>query len=200
MRGGEFCNFAASNQYNLCYEKIFTFDGCYLCSYFYGVRKDEQESFKFDIENLYGTWQGIAIQSNGEWIDITQPPHTNLAFSVVFYENGTYSGSGYFGNGSGTYKAEGDMIYTYIDGEELYRYKVHSISNGIAEVSMGVAGDNITLEIKLQKSNQIGYMFQNKGENKSRLCYSLQNHYICIAKSKCDTNISNHIGYFVSII
>ena len=42
-------------------------------------------------------------------------------------------------------------------------------------------------------------MFQNKGENKSRLCYSLQNHYICIAKSKCDTNISNHIGYFVSI-
>lgn len=115
---------------------------------------------------------GIAIQSNGEWIDITQPPHTNLAFSVVFYENGTYSGSGYFGNGSGTYKAEGDMIYTYIDGEELYRYKVHSISNGIAEVSMGVAGDNITLEIKLQKSNQIGYMFQNKGENKSRLCYS----------------------------
>lgn len=42
-------------------------------------------------------------------------------------------------------------------------------------------------------------MFQNKGENKSRLCYSLQNHYISIAKSKCDTNISNHIGYFVSI-
>lgn len=166
---------------------------------FMGCEKDEQESFKFDIENLYGTWQGIAIQSNGEWIDITQPPHTNLAFSVVFYENGTYSGSGYFGNGSGTYKAEGDMIYTYIDGEELYRYKVHSISNGIAEVSMGVAGDNITLEIKLQKSNQIGYMFQNKGENKSRLCYFLQNHYICIAKSKCDTNISNHIGYFVSI-
>ena len=38
-------------------------------------------------------------------------------------------------------------------------------------------------------------MFQNKGENKSRLCYSLQNHYICIAKSKCDANISNHIGY-----
>lgn len=53
---------------------------------FTGCEKDEQESFKFDIENLYGTWQGIAIQSNGEWIDITQPPHTNLAFSVVFYE------------------------------------------------------------------------------------------------------------------
>lgn len=82
---------------------------------FMGCEKDEQESFKFDIENLYGTWQGIAIQSNGEWIDITQPPHTNLAFSVVFYENGTYSGSGYFGNGSGTYKAEGD-IYLYRRG------------------------------------------------------------------------------------
>ena len=40
---------------------------------FMGCEKDEQESFKFDIENLYGTWQGIAIQSNGEWIDITQP-------------------------------------------------------------------------------------------------------------------------------
>ena len=29
---------------------------------FTGCEKDEQESFKFDIENLYGTWQGIAIQ------------------------------------------------------------------------------------------------------------------------------------------
>lgn len=25
--------------HDICYEKIFTFDGCYLCSYFYGVRK-----------------------------------------------------------------------------------------------------------------------------------------------------------------
>lgn len=33
-------------------------------------------------------------------------------------------------------------------------------------------------------------MFQNKGENKSRLCYSLQNHYICIAKPICDANMS----------
>ena len=40
---------------------------------FTGCEKDEQESFKFDIENLYGTWQGIAIQSNGEWIDTIYP-------------------------------------------------------------------------------------------------------------------------------
>ena len=32
-------------------------------------------------------------------------------------------------------------------------------------------------------------MFQNKGENKSRLCYSLQNHYICIAKLRKECNL-----------
>lgn len=42
-------------------------------------------------------------------------------------------------------------------------------------------------------------MFQNKGENKSRLCYSLQNHYICIAKPICDASMSDNIGYFAFI-
>ena len=32
-------------------------------------------------------------------------------------------------------------------------------------------------------------MFQNKGENKSRLCYSLQNHYICNLKLRKECNL-----------
>ena len=63
---------------------------------FMGCEKDEQESFKFDIENLYGTWQGIAIQSNGEWIDIcllyTSPSprdrtrsHTQILHSLLYF-------------------------------------------------------------------------------------------------------------------
>ena len=51
---------------------------------FTGCEKDEQESFKFDIENLYGTWQGIAIQSNGEWIDITHR-HTQILHSLLYF-------------------------------------------------------------------------------------------------------------------
>ena len=42
-------------------------------------------------------------------------------------------------------------------------------------------------------------MFQNKGENKSRLCYSLQNHYICIAKSKCDANILGILYLYIQL-
>lgn len=34
---------------------------------FMGCEKDEQESFKFDIENLYGTWQELPykVTANG---------------------------------------------------------------------------------------------------------------------------------------
>lgn len=116
-----------------------------------GCEKNEDQAFKFGMDNLYGTWKGIAIQTDGEWVDITKWPNTHFSFSATFYQDGTYSGEGYFGNGSGTYKAKGDMIYTYVDGEEFYRYKVYSLSDGIAEMAMGVEGNNTTLRIRVKK-------------------------------------------------
>lgn len=132
-------------------KKILLFTALLAALVFTGCSKDNDASFKFGVENLYGTWDGIAIKSKGEWIDITKAPHTNLGFSATFHNDGTYSAEGYFGDGSGTFKAAGDMIYTYVDGKEMYRYQVHYISNGIAEMSMGVAGSDDKIEIRVQR-------------------------------------------------
>ena len=75
------------------------------------------------------------------------------------------------------------------------KYEESGCGHNIFNTSMSCASSSL-----FKGMGKPATTFQNKGENKSRLCYSLQNHYICIAKSKCDTNISNHIGYFVSII
>ena len=83
--------------------------------------------------------------------NITEYPYTKFAFSIKFNSDGTYSGRGYFGNGSGTYTAKGKTIITYVNGKEYLRYEVKSLSNNIAELSMTVDGSGETLEVKAMK-------------------------------------------------
>lgn len=113
--------------------------------------KDDEADFNYPMETLYGTWEGTGINVDGKWIDPTDWLYTKFAFSIKFNADGTYSGKGYFGNGSGTYKAEGNMIYTYVSGEEYARYKVKSLSNNEAELVMSVEGSSETLELRVQK-------------------------------------------------
>lgn len=116
---------------------------------FTGCSKDnDTPSFNYDLEVLCGTWDGIGINSNGEWIDITKFPYTEFAFTATFNTNGTYSGSGYFGNGSGTYTAVDDMIITYVEGEEYARYKIVSIEDNVAEMTMSVGDKGIGIRCK----------------------------------------------------
>ena len=95
--------------------------------------------------------EGISINVNGGWVNITEYPYTKFAFSIKFNSDGTYSGRGYFGNGSGTYTAKGKTIITYVNGKEYLRYEVKSLSNNIAELSMTVDGSGETLEVKAMK-------------------------------------------------
>ncbi len=119
---------------------------------FTGCSNDEGDSsFKYGMDNLYGTWECIAANIEGNWIDITKYPYTELGFSATFKPDGTYYGRGYFGTGSGTYTAFGDMIYTYVDGVEYYRYRVKSLANNIAEITMISPTDGSSLDIKMQK-------------------------------------------------
>lgn len=115
---------------------------------------DEEDGFDYPMETLYGTWKGIELNTDGSWIDITTYPFTEFAFSIKFNPGGTYSGKGYFGNGSGTYKAKGKTIITYVDGEEYLRYEVKSISGNIAELSMTTKGSSESIGIKVRKEEQ----------------------------------------------
>lgn len=113
--------------------------------------KDDDPKFDYPMETLYGNWEGTGIYVDGDWIDLTNYLWYEYRFSIKFNSDGTYSGKGYFGNGSGTYKVEGNMIYTYIDGKEYARYKVKSLSNNKAELTMAMEGSSETLELRVQK-------------------------------------------------
>jgi len=100
---------------------------------------EKADSWKFDYSQdvlCGGTWNGTAIKSEGKWIDITSYLYSKFQFSIKFNTDGTYYGSGYFGNGSGTYKAYGKTIDTYVDGELFYTYQVISMTGDQAELSM----------------------------------------------------------------
>jgi heat shock protein HslJ len=119
---------------------------------FSSCSSDDDNSSMFTMEELYGKWSATAVKVNGEWIDITKYPYNlKYSMSITFYQNGTYYGSGYFGNGSGTYKVSGNTISTYIDGELYFKYIVKSLSNGIGEVTMEEGnGDKMDVRIRKQ--------------------------------------------------
>lgn len=118
---------------------------------FSSCSNDDDDEFDFPMETLYGTWEGTSINTDGSWTDITEYPFTSFAFSIKFNSDGTYTGRGYFGNGSGTYTAKGKTIITYVNGKEYFRYEVKSLSGNIAELSMTVDGSKDAIDIKVRK-------------------------------------------------
>lgn len=126
----------------LCTACMFIFSSC---------SKEDGEDFDYPMETLYGTWEGTDMKVKDTWIDLTNILYSKFSFSITFHSDGTYYGKGYFGNGDGTYKAIGNMIYTYVDGEEYYSYKIKSLDNNKAELLMGVTGSDDWIEIKVEK-------------------------------------------------
>ena len=108
----------------------------------------EESKYK---ELMIGTWDGISVKSQNEWIDITPDYLSKFHFSITFHENGTYYGTGYFGTGYGTYSIKKNTIITYVDGKEYYRYDIIDISNNIAHIKMYETSGNSSIEIKVKK-------------------------------------------------
>ncbi len=111
----------------------------------------KEDNFSYPMSDVYGTWEGTAIKIDSEWIDITSYWYEDFQFSITFYDDGTYYGRGYFGTGSGTYKAKDDVIYTYVDGKPYRNYRVVSLVNKNAELVMFVDGESETIGLKVKK-------------------------------------------------
>lgn len=113
-------------------------------------QKEDGWAFDYPQETLCGgTWNGTAVFSDGNWVDITSPEFSKLQFSIRFNADGTYYGRGYFGNGSGTYKVSGKTISTYVDGNLYYTYTVKTMSGNDAELTMTSAkGSSIDIRVK----------------------------------------------------
>jgi hypothetical protein len=131
---------------------LFTLFACVLvlCS----CSKDDDLSFNYDKSLLYGKWRVTEIEQNdGSYLDVT----SSIAEKVfkptymVIKENGTYDSWGEFGNGSGTYKAEGSKVYTFIDGEEYLYYDIVSLSDKKAHVYMREKESDSSIGLKLTK-------------------------------------------------
>lgn len=122
-----------------------------LCLSFSSCQKADSWDFDYSQETLCnGTWHGTAVYSKGSWIDITGIAFAKLQFTIKFNTDGSYYGTGYFGNGSGTYTASGKTINTYVDGQPYYTYTVKSMSGNDAELTM-TSSKGSSLDIRVTK-------------------------------------------------
>jgi heat shock protein HslJ len=100
---------------------------------------DDDNDFNFSNETLYGTWQITKVKTS------ETDPYTTWMLNTTtatFNSDGTYSGAGYFGNGSGKYTAKGNTITTYVSGNVYMIYTVLSLNNTTAELKISEPGSN----------------------------------------------------------
>lgn len=100
---------------------------------------DNDNGFDYPLNILYGTWEAQEVQIGVEekWYDVTKFPYTQLGGSITFYDNGSFYGTRYFGDGAGTYKAIGNKIITYMDGKEYITYTINSLSENFIDFTRG---------------------------------------------------------------
>ncbi len=126
----------------LCAAAVVSFTSC---------SKNDDESI--DKNKIIGTWEAKQVQVDGDWITI--PSNSRYSMSMTFCEDGQYYGeSDFFGTGYGTYKISGNSIKTYVDGEYMYTYRINSITDTTAEVTMinEESSSDSSLDIRLTKS------------------------------------------------
>ena len=109
---------------------------------------DDDDDFNYPKESLYGTWKMSEVKMSESGSYISWPMKATTA---TFNSDGTYSGSGYFGNGSGTYTAKGNTITTYVSGQVYIVYTVLSLNGSSAELKMTMPGSDEILWIKCVK-------------------------------------------------
>jgi heat shock protein HslJ len=108
---------------------------------------DDDEQLSPYATAIIGTWKITHYGSQSYWL--TWKKTTTKA---TFYSDGTYSGSGYFGYGTGTYTLKGSHITCYIDGLVYTQYDIISVDGGIAILDMYAGNDSDTkLTIKCKK-------------------------------------------------
>ena len=112
--------------------------------------KDDDDSFAYPMEQLYGKWKAVEIKVDGRWYDVTKYPYTRFGMDITFYDNGKFYGSGYLGNGSGTYTVSGKTITTYVSGKEYAVYTVNSLNGNEADLTLRMGSETLQMKAKKQ--------------------------------------------------
>lgn len=112
--------------------------------------KDNDDDFAYPMEQLYGKWKATELKVDGTWYDVTKYPYTRFGMDITFYENGTFYGSGYLGDGSGTYKVSGKTISTYVGGKEYAVYTVNSLTGTKADLTLRMGNESLQMRVEKQ--------------------------------------------------
>ncbi|PVH26297.1 lipocalin-like domain-containing protein [Sphingobacterium corticibacter] len=97
--------------------------------------KDDNSSNQDYSTQILGTWEmthydGRKVSDNPDVF----PDRT----TITFQSGGTYSGTGMFGGGSGTYTLSGNTITTKVDGLTFITYRIKSINGDTADLTMNI--------------------------------------------------------------
>lgn len=97
--------------------------------------------------DIVGTWKLTEVKTSQSGSYISWPFEATYA---SFNSDGTYYDRGYFGYGSGTWKAKGNKVSTYVDDELFITYEILSVSGNNAELKMIIDGEAIWIKCKKQ--------------------------------------------------
>ena len=103
---------------------------------------DDDNQYNSDI---VGTWKITEVKTSQSGSYIDWPFKTTYA---TFKSDGTYYGSGYFGNGSGTWSIKGNTLNTYVGGELYASYEIISVTSTTSELKMSMDGESIWIKCK----------------------------------------------------
>src|SRR5690606_4017732 len=104
--------------------------------------KEPESPYK---SSIVGTWE--LTHFNGASVE-SMPEVFNQTTTITFGSNGSYSGKGVFGNGSGTYELSGSTARTYIDGELYHTYEIISLSGDVVVAKMTDSSSSATIKAK----------------------------------------------------
>ena len=99
------------------------------------------------VSDIVGTWKLTEVKTSASGSYISWPFQATYA---SFNSDGTYTGRGYFGNGSGIWNLKGNTVTTYVDGELFFTYQIISVSGSNAELKMSMDGESIWIKCKKQ--------------------------------------------------
>ena len=107
-------------------------------------RSNDDDDNQYDPA-IVGTWKITEVKTSQSGTYINWPFKTTYA---SFKSDGTYYGSGYFGNGSGTWSIKGNTVNTYVDGDLYASYEIISVTSTTSELKMSMDGESIWIKCK----------------------------------------------------
>ncbi len=119
----------------------FTFTSC----------SSDDDKELFTTADVVGTWVTTAIQtSDGSWIDLTSYLYSKYRAYASFKSDGTYTGWGALGNGSGTWKLKGNTLTTYVDGEVYITYENITLNDNVMSGTIRQGSSSLKFKAKKQ--------------------------------------------------